>query len=353
MKSISVRVGSFALLLILISSAAFMFCAEAESPGFKAERGIVFGRSPSQEDKKPIDLLLDAYWPEDAAKANKAAIVYFHGNPGKEPYPGERLVYEPNPEKNIVSRGYACFNVAYQFFGEDEAKTAIRYIRANAAKFGIDPDKIVAVGHSLGGSHAVTLDITDDSRGMTPLKDDPKNNAAVSGKVAAAVCLAGGIFYPDAMDPTDGPIMFIQGTEDKLNSTHWLDQIVAGSRKYGHACPVYWIEGVGHELNILDNKADGRPLVDLIDQFIRVHVLCDPNSEMASLAIQVDGSGSVTYDPPYGMYSKGTSVTVNAVPGPDMEFSGWEGDESGTTTPLTVKMDTNKRIKALFKPKKS
>ena len=341
------------LLIVAVSLPVMASEVTVLSPGVNAERGIVFGSSPSQEDGKPIDLLLDAYWPQDSTKSNGAAFVYVHGNPGKEPYPGERLVYDPNPEKEIVSRGYACFNVAYQFFGEDEVKTAIRFVRANAKRFNIDPDRIVAIGHSLGGSHAVTLDVTDDSTGMTPLKEDPRNNATVSAKVAAGICLAGGTFYPDAFDSTDGPILFIQGTEDKINSPHWLDQIVAASRKIGHPCPAYWINGVGHDIDIMNHKCDGRTLLDLVDQFTRAHVLNEPSCEMASIAIQVDGEGSVKCDPPYEMYTKGTSVTVKATPSDGMEFAGWEGDKTGENDTLTVVMDANKHIKAIFRPKKS
>lgn len=346
-----VQAGWMSLLAILMSSTPVSFGATTDPPsGVKVKKDIIYGHSPEQRDKsKSVNLVLDAYSPEDPAKTNKAAVVLIHGNPGDAPYPGDRRSAFTSTAQILASRGYCCFVVSYQVCcGADEVKTSVRWVRANATQYGIDPNRIAAVGHSLGGSHAVTLDITGDSEEMTALKDDPTNNATLSAKVAAAVCLAGGIFQPEAVDPSDGPILFIQGTEDDVNSRDWVKKIVAGCQKSGLACPVYWIDKADHGLDLLNRKGDGRALIDLVDQFLQIHVLRTPSTEMATLAIQIDGNGSVTYDPPYGMYTKGTLVTVSATPGPEAVFSRWEGDGTGTSAATTIKMDTNKRIKAVF-----
>ena len=61
------------------------------------------------------------------------------------------------------------------------------------------------------------------------------------------------------------------------------------------------------------------------------------------------GTGGTT-DPVPGSYpyDYGTQVSVTAVPSSGYQFSGWSGDASGTTNPITITMDSNKSITANF-----
>jgi acetyl esterase/lipase len=43
-----------------------------------------------------------------------------------------------------------------------DARSAMRWVRANAAKFHIDPDKIVAAGQSAGGHLALSTSMIDE-----------------------------------------------------------------------------------------------------------------------------------------------------------------------------------------------
>ena len=58
------------------------------------------------------------------------------------------------------------------------------------------------------------------------------------------------------------------------------------------------------------------------------------------------GGGTVT--PFGGTYQKGDSVTLVAVPAKYYSFSGWSGDISGLTNPITFEMNSNKDIVASF-----
>jgi len=49
-----------------------------------------------------------------------------------------------------------------------------------------------------------------------------------------------------------------------------------------------------------------------------------------------------------GMYNAGSSVILTATPSPGYSFTGWSGDATGSTNPLTVTMDANKAITANF-----
>lgn len=68
------------------------------------------------------------------------------------------------------------------------------------------------------------------------------------------------------------------------------------------------------------------------------------------LTVNIDGEGSVELNPPGGLYSPGTQVTLQAIPGPGHQFSGWSGSISGTTTPRTITINSNMTVTATFTP---
>jgi uncharacterized repeat protein (TIGR02543 family) len=67
-----------------------------------------------------------------------------------------------------------------------------------------------------------------------------------------------------------------------------------------------------------------------------------------TLTVTTVGQGSVTLDPPGGVYNEGTVVTLTAVPDSGWAFDGWSDDLSGTQNPTTITMDSNKTVTATF-----
>lgn len=49
-----------------------------------------------------------------------------------------------------------------------------------------------------------------------------------------------------------------------------------------------------------------------------------------------------------GTYTDGTDVTLTATPNTGYQFNGWSGDATGTTNPLTITMDADKSVTAIF-----
>ena len=64
------------------------------------------------------------------------------------------------------------------------------------------------------------------------------------------------------------------------------------------------------------------------------------------LAVSASEGGSV--DTSGGSYDSNSSVTITANPADGYEFTGWSGDASGSTNPLTVTVNGNKNITANF-----
>ena len=67
-----------------------------------------------------------------------------------------------------------------------------------------------------------------------------------------------------------------------------------------------------------------------------------------TLAVQIDGSGSVVVNPEQLLYAHGTEVELTAEPDAGWSFAGWGGDLSGNENPETILMDSNKNATATF-----
>ncbi len=67
-----------------------------------------------------------------------------------------------------------------------------------------------------------------------------------------------------------------------------------------------------------------------------------------ALEVSVAGSGSVTLDPPGGVYAAGTRVTLTALPAPGFEFAGWSGDLGGAQNPATLVLSGDRSVAAVF-----
>jgi len=70
-----------------------------------------------------------------------------------------------------------------------------------------------------------------------------------------------------------------------------------------------------------------------------------------TLTITAGTDGTTNPSPKSYNYDVGTQVSVRAIPNSGYRFTGWSGDASGTTNPITITMDSDKSITANFKKK--
>ncbi|MCK5643637.1 MAG: alpha/beta hydrolase fold domain-containing protein, partial [Gammaproteobacteria bacterium] len=145
--------------------------------GAKIERDIVYTTVGERE------MLLDLYLPLDAAEP-LPVIAWIHGGGWKGGSKGSG-----GKARAMLERGYAVVDVAYRLSGEaifpaqvQDCKAAIRWIRANAAKYGLDADRIGVWGGSAGGHLVAFLGTSGDIAEF-----ETKTNAKYSSGVQA-VC---------------------------------------------------------------------------------------------------------------------------------------------------------------------
>src|SRR5258706_12778327 len=95
--------------------------------------------------------------------------------------------------ERIATHGFVTALVAYRLSGEAkypaalyDCKSAVRYLRANAAKFKVDPERIGVMGGSAGGHLTGLLAMTSglpEFEGHGPTKES-------SSRVEAAIVMA-------------------------------------------------------------------------------------------------------------------------------------------------------------------
>jgi len=101
----------------------------------------------------------------------------------------------------------------------------------------------------------------------------------------------------------------------------------------------------------MDQRGFHRP----IDGDENTSAICDMGAyeyasypEVFTLTVDAEGNGSVAIDPDQTEYQFGEIVSLTALADPGWSFSGWSGDATGTTNPLTISMLHDTSITANF-----
>ena len=137
-------------------------------------------------------LRLDVYQPAEPGTKLRPAIVLIHG--------GGWTSLDKSTMRTmgrfLARFGFVAFSVDYRLFQAqgnrwpaqlDDAQRAVRWIRANAAAYGVNPQRIGAFGHSAGAQLAALL-------GMEDTRDNSDSTlAAYSSRVQAVVDVSGPI----------------------------------------------------------------------------------------------------------------------------------------------------------------
>src|SRR5207249_2862882 len=184
----------FTLLVSLILSVllplliAAVDARTAESP-FTRQQDVIYGR------KHGMALTLDVFTPK--ANAHGAAVIWVVSGGWVSTHDIVAPVFPFAPINELVKRGYTVFAVVHGSQPKytipeilQDMHRAVRHIRAHAADFQIDPDRIGITGGSAGG-HLSLMQGTAGDQG-DPQAKDPVDR--VSSRVQAVAC-----FFP----PTD------------------------------------------------------------------------------------------------------------------------------------------------------
>ena len=182
---------------------------EIHTKSVKEERNITYC---TMDERK---LLLDAFYPSSKSKTKRAAIIIIHGGGWRS---GNRTQHYPLAQR-LADLGYVCFTPEYRLSTEAlypaavyDLKSALRWVRNNAKKYNVDPNKIAVLGFSAGGELAVLLGVTAGN----PKFEGTECNLKPSSSVNAIVDLDGTLSF---VHPESG-----EGDDTKRTSaaTYWF-----------------------------------------------------------------------------------------------------------------------------------
>ena len=278
---------------------------------------LVFERAWTATGIRP--LLLDLHLPRDADEP-LPVIVWIHGGGWRSGDKDDGTLHW------IVPHGFALASIQYRFSFEapfpaplEDCKAAVRWLRARADDYGLDPLRIGVAGASAGGHLAGLVGLTADRPGLEGDGPYPSRSSDV-----AAVCsyfgptdfvamldYANGIKYGDATAPESqlvgGPIeehleaaraaspityvrpdappfLLAHGSADVLVPLDQSERLHAALREHG----------VDSELFILKHRGHGGPAFNE-DSALRETVLAFFRRHLAeaSTSTNVDLAGSV------------------------------------------------------------
>jgi acetyl esterase/lipase len=182
--------------------------AESSDPASVQHLDVCFAKTPQR------DLLLDLFLPPNPK--NPPLVIYIHGGGWRA---GTRKSGYP---PSLASEGFAVASIEYRYSTEaifpaqiHDCKAAIRWLRANAVKYGYNADRIGVIGISAGGHLAALL---GTSAGVAELEGDLGDYRDQSSRVDAVVDLFGATDFalrvatqPDKTEPPDSIVHLLFG----------------------------------------------------------------------------------------------------------------------------------------------
>jgi acetyl esterase/lipase len=199
---------------------------------------------------------LDLYLPERPGDKPLPLVVYVHGGAWRG---GSKARC---PATFLIPHGYAAASVEYRFSQKavfpaqiQDCQAAIRWLRANAKTYNLDPERIGAWGDSAGGHLVALLGTAGGSKAFAPIGGNEKESDRVQ-----AVC--------DFYGPANFNTVMDQAAADTVKNVFQFNgpsdpySLLIGSKlgidkeKCAAASPVHHVSGDDAPFLILHGTAD-------------------------------------------------------------------------------------------------
>lgn len=333
------------------------------SPGdysHEVERDLVYGKGTMMTSGvggrialDTVDLLLDAYIPSTPDGEKRAAVVLLHGGAFTS---GSKDEMQSTAEY-LSSLGFAAFSIDYRllnppstipnaFLDEEQkarvlsvilkqmlgqgitleemlvvqsvgvaaaaidARAAVRWIRANAETYGVDPECVYLWGYSAGAIGAL---FAGTSAPDAALADDPSwpvSNSPGYSSDAGAVVSASGAMYgeeTEMVDARDPPLLLWHGMDDATVPFEHARSLKEQCDVVGIHCETHFFEGVGHDS--FTQTVDGKDLNTIGFEFILTRGI------QQQTAIWGPGYPGAAPGGAFSRLTSGTAISVYTVQG--------------------------------------
>lgn len=237
---------------------------------------------------------LDLAMPNERGDSPRAAIVFIHGGGwrnGDKRAPGFL-----NPTLGYAAKGYVCVTINYRLAtvvgpGQiyrciEDVKNAVRWLRANASKYNIDPNRIGATGNSAGAHLSVMLGLCPQDAGLEGDGPYQDYSSAVQAVAASAT-------------PTSFLIPMSERARERFEqaSQQADEEQLTMARKIS---PITYVNADAPPMLLFHEESDNTVGVYQSDTFIEA--LRSAGAEDVNYLLLGDGSG-------HGVFGRNISIT--------------------------------------------
>jgi len=274
---------------------AMLGLAHATHAAVVIDTGLVYATGTVHAHTSPVqtNLVLDVYRPADPADRTGSALVLVHGGGFVS---GSRTSADMQDAGTyFAERGWVCFSIDYRLVPDDppapawleafsnavwtaahaamvDTKRAVRWVRANAATYGCDTNRVAGLGHSAGAYcvlQAVISDAADCANDTgTPTPDQLPGYA---GGLNAGVEVSGGVDLNAAeFDAGDPPLMIWHGDSDSTVPYTEAQEIHGECLDHGIPYRFFTLPGADHGAATWTALYDGRGLKEHAFEFLNL-----------------------------------------------------------------------------------
>jgi acetyl esterase/lipase len=240
------RIGWLALLALTLPLTLQAQPPRKAPEGTKVERNLEYVKDGHERNR------LDLYLPEKGG-GPLPVIVWIHGGAWKA---GSK---DNCPIAALAAKGYAVASINYRFLQHadfpaqiEDCKAAVRWLRANARTYNLDPDHIGAMGGSAGGHLASLLGVAADAKDL----EGKGGNLDQSSRVQAVVSLYGPLGIPSKngakgkvlpyVTKNAPPFLLVHGDADKAVPIAQSEELTAALKKVGVEATFVVMKGSPH-----------------------------------------------------------------------------------------------------------
>lgn len=282
--------------IALFAVAALLTVAAHAGEAFRIEKDIAY-LAPDRKEK--ADLYLPASNPSGA---RRPAVVIIHG--GGWTGGDKGAAREINIGTNLALNGYVGLSINYVLASTNkgtakatwpqnlhDCMTAVRWLRKNAERLQVNPERIGVIGGSAGGHLAAMLAVIGGKDGLDPQGPygefscrvqcavDLYGPADLSGRLHLTMLGRSSEEAPELyraaspvtyVDKLDTPILIVHGTADKTVDVAQSRLFAAKLKEAGARHELVIVEGAPHTFHLQPKQRDLRPVVlGFFDQHLK------------------------------------------------------------------------------------
>jgi acetyl esterase/lipase len=206
-------------------------------PQVNTTQNVKYATAPDLVTGSPVDLKLDVFRPTGDTETNRPAVIWVHGGGFRT---GTKAA-TTTVASEYAQRGYLTLSIDYRldpgnrcqdvqdgkitdpdelaaetarceraiFAAQHDTQAVVRFVRANAAAYGVDPGKIAVGGFSAGAVTALHVAYRSDDPG------DVGDDDTVDSRVQASLAASGCNYDPESIGAGDAPVFLLHAEFDQ------------------------------------------------------------------------------------------------------------------------------------------